>query len=130
MSSNELIVENESSTEGSFKTIQKRPQLISKYHTRVLRSLAHSMRAIVQIGKDGMTEGVIQATRDALAQHELIKISINSESPTERKSGAKQLATTTGSHLIQVIGRVIVLYRRGEDEAKVHLPKDKKGKKL
>ena len=130
MSSNESMIDDESAIADSFKAIQKRPQSISKYHTRTLRSLAHSMRAIVQIGKDGMSEGVVQATRDALAQHELIKVSINGESPTERKSGAEQLATATGSHLIQVIGRVIVLYRRGENEAKVHLPKDKKGKKL
>ena len=108
------------------KIIHKRPLTIANTQKRYLRSLAHTMRAVVQIGKEGMSDGVIQATRDALAQHELIKVSINGESPTERKSGAEQLSLATGSHLIQVIGRVIVLYRRGDHEAKITLPKTKK----
>ena len=120
---------NDTTDTSPIKTIQKRPMTITNSQMRYLRSLAHDRRAVVQIGKDGMTTGVIQATRDALSQHELIKVSINGESPTERKSGAQQLAAATGSHLIQVIGRVLVLYRRGEDEQpKVALPKAKKNK--
>ena len=113
----------------AIKTIQKRPLTIAGSQKRHLRSLGHNLKAVVQIGQHGITAGVIQAIRDALSQHELIKVSINGESPTERKSGAEQLASATGSHLIQVIGRVIVLYRRGEDEqAKVPLPRVKKNK--
>ena len=66
----------------------------------------------MQIGQAGLSDGVIEATKVALEQHELIKVSINGESPTERKSGAEALAQATGSHVAQVIGRVILLYRK------------------
>src|SRR4051812_15797394 len=42
--------------------------------TRYLRGLGHHLDAIVQIGKDGITEGVIAATRAALLAHELVKV--------------------------------------------------------
>ena len=81
---------------------------------RSLRAQAHHLRPIVQIGQAGLTEGVISATQAALEQHELIKVSINGESPTERKSGAIALGQKTGSHVVQVIGRVIILFREAE----------------
>ena len=80
------------------------PLPLSGAEKRFLRALAHILRPTVQIGKDGISEGVINATQAALEQHELIKVSINGESPTERKSGAASLAKSTGSHVVQVIG--------------------------
>ena len=95
-----------------------RPVAISSARRRSLRAQAHHLRPVVQIGQAGLTEGVISATQAALEQHELIKISINSESPTERKSGALELGSATGAHVIQVIGRVIVLFREAEKTQK------------
>ena len=37
-----------------------------------LRSLAHGLRPVVQVGADGFTEPVIQATSDALAEHDFL----------------------------------------------------------
>ena len=76
-----------------------------------LRSLAHGLRPVVQIGADGLTEPVIQATVEALAEHELIKVKLGQAFEGERKEAARELATATEADLTQVIGRVIVLYR-------------------
>ena len=95
-----------------------RPSTISSARKRSLRAQAHHLRPVVQIGQAGLTDGVVSATRAALEQHELIKISINSESPTDRKSGALELGSATGAHVIQVIGRVIVLFRKAEKTQK------------
>lgn len=91
-----------------------RPSAMTSAERRQFRAQGHHLKPIVQIGQAGLSEGVIQATQVALEQHELIKVSINGESPTERKSGAEALAKATGSHVIQVIGRVILLYRLTE----------------
>ena len=106
------------------------PTPLSGAEKRFLRSLAHILRPVVQIGKDGLSEGVIQATLAALEQHELIKVSINGESPTERKSGAASLSASTGSHVVQVIGRVLILYRQHEKEPQIQLPRPKKKRKM
>ena len=92
-------------------TLPLRPISITSSERRKLRAKGHHLKPVVQIGQGGMSEGVIQATQVALEQHELIKVSINGESPTERKSGAEDLGKATGSHVVQVIGRVILLYR-------------------
>ena len=76
-----------------------------------LRSLAHGLRPVVQVGADGLTEPVIQATAEALAEHELIKVKLGQGFAGERKEAARELAAATESDLTQVIGRVIVLYR-------------------
>lgn len=76
-----------------------------------LRSLAHGLRPVVQIGADGLTDPVIQATAEALAEHELIKVRLGQSFTGERRAAARELAAATESDLAQVIGRVIVLYR-------------------
>ena len=91
-----------------------KPKEITSARRRSLRAQAHHLRPVVQIGQAGLTEGVITATQAALEQHELIKVSINGESPTERKSGAHALGKAAGAHVIQVIGRVIILFREAD----------------
>lgn len=108
--------ESPSSPSSSQQLPVLRPASMTSSERRQFRAQGHHLKAIVQIGQAGLSEGVIQATKEALEQHELIKVSINGESPTERKSGAQELALATGSHLIQVIGRVILLYRKGKQE--------------
>lgn len=76
-----------------------------------LRSLAHGLRPVVQVGADGLTPPVIQATVEALAEHELVKVKLGQGFAGERKAAARELAEATESDLTQVIGRVIVLYR-------------------
>lgn len=76
-----------------------------------LRSLAHGLRPVVQIGADGLTAPVIQATVEALAEHELIKVKLGQGFTGERKDAARELAAAAEADLAQVIGRVIVLYR-------------------
>lgn len=99
------------SDQTSKQVIALSPESITSAQRRQLRAHAHSLRPVVQIGQAGLSEGVINATKEALEQHELIKVSINGEAPTERKQGAQDLAVHVGAHVIQVIGRVIILYR-------------------
>jgi len=118
-----------SNQESTSSVVQKsaiialRPISITSSERRNLRAKGHHLKPIVQIGQGGMSEGVIQATQAALEQHELIKVSINGESPTERKSGAEDLGKATGSHVVQVIGRVILLYRLRKKQASHTKPK-------
>ncbi len=98
------------------------PILLSGAQRRALRKAGHHLSAVVQIGKNGLTDGLVQATAVALEQHELIKISISRESPVERHDCADELAEQTGSHVAQVIGRIVLLYRRRLENPTVALP--------
>ncbi len=89
---------------------------------RALRALGHHLQVIVMIGKEGITPAVIQATDQALEDHELIKIKLGESSPIDRHEAAQELASATQSQIAQVLGRTILLYRRHPEKPKIALP--------
>jgi RNA-binding protein len=87
-----------------------------------LRALAHHLDPIVQVGHEGLTEAVIAQIDEALAAHELIKVRIASESPVDREEAAARIAEGARAEVAQIIGRVVVVYRRRPKKAKVAVP--------
>ncbi len=100
----------------------KNPVNLTGAQRRALRGLGHHLKPVVQIGKSGITDGLVEATEAALLQHELIKIAISGESPDGRKEAPELLATRAGAHVAQVIGRVALLYRRRSEDPSIELP--------
>lgn len=88
-----------------------------------LRALAHHLSPLVQLGKDGLTEGVIAATEEALGMHELVKVRVLESSPEPRSEIAEPLAKATGSHVVGQVGRIVMLYRMHEEKPVIELPK-------
>jgi len=86
-----------------------------------LRSLAQNERPLFQVGKDGISDTLVDTVNTALKKRELIKITILKTCPTDLKETAFDLAMLTKSDLIQVIGRNVVLYKKGR-EPKILLP--------
>ena len=81
-----------------------------------LRKQANALTAIFQIGKENITEPLIEAVDAALKKRELIKLSVLETSELSAKEAAEQLAAATGAEVIQCIGRKLVLYRQKEEE--------------
>jgi len=79
---------------------------------RALRGHGHALFAIVQIGKSGVTEAVIKQVQQALTDHELIKVKIGAECPADRYEVADRLAGEPGVNIVQMVGRVLLLYKR------------------
>lgn len=90
---------------------------------RYLRGLGHHLDAIVQIGKDGITDGLVAALNEALRVHELVKVKVGTESPVDRKVAGPELATRTGATLAQTLGRTLLLYKRHPSRPKIELPR-------
>jgi len=91
---------------------------------RYLRALAHDLKPVVQIGAQGLNEGVLRAVDGALQTHELIKIRVSGEGLSPASVGA-ELAAQARAHLAQVIGKVLVLYRRRKQKPTLILPGEK-----
>jgi RNA-binding protein len=90
---------------------------------RHLRSLGHHLEPVVQLGKNGLTDTVIAAVDQALADHELVKVRVGTECPDDRNDVAERLGTAVKGEVAQVLGRTMLLYRRHPKEPKIHLPK-------
>ena len=83
------------------------------------RAQANSLDPEFQIGKGGMSEGLVAQTLDSFRTKELIKIKVLLDSaPESPRAFADSLAEATGSEVIQVIGGVIVLYKENPDLGK------------
>lgn len=89
---------------------------------RHLRALAHHIVPVVIVGKDGVTDGVAQASSRALADHELIKVRVLETAPQHASETGAQLAQALGAHVAGRAGRIVILYRRNEDEPQIRLP--------
>jgi RNA-binding protein len=94
-------------------------------HKSFLRSLAHPLKPVVQLGHQGLTEGVVAALEVALERHELIKLKVSGESEVGAAELAPAIEKATRSQVAQIIGRTIVLYRRRDENPKIVLPKAK-----
>ena len=81
-----------------------------------LRSLAMTLKPIYQIGKDGITENLIEGLSLALEAHELIKVSVLKTVGEPLKQIAYDITSATNSELIQIIGRQVVLYRKSKKQ--------------
>ena len=76
------------------------------------QQIGHHLRPIVTVGNLGITDGVIEETRRALRDHELIKVKLNIEKKTERDREVKSLSFTVDAHFIQLIGKNALLYKK------------------
>ena len=89
---------------------------------RYLKGLAHSLKPVVQIGDKGLTPSVIASIQAELENHELIKVRANSDNGMRPKKEAPNIASTVDATLVGAIGRIITLYKRRPQDAKIRLP--------
>ena len=89
----------------------------------ILRSEASKTEAIFQRGKGGVSDAMIKSIGDALEARELIKISVLDNSDSAARDAAEEIAEATGSEVVSVIGRKIILFRRASkpDKRKISL---------
>ncbi|AGH81768.1 hypothetical protein PCNPT3_09150 [Psychromonas sp. CNPT3] len=95
---------------------------LSNKQKKHLKSLAHSLKPIVLLGQNGLTEGVLAEIENALSFHELIKVKIATDDRETKQLIIDAIVRETEAINITKIGHVVVLYRQSE-ENKVELPR-------
>lgn len=95
---------------------------LTKKQVQHLKALAHHLNPVVMIGNNGLTEGVLAETEVALTHHELIKVKIAGEDREMKTLIADTIVRETGAYNVQIIGKILVLYRPSEAR-KIILPK-------
>lgn len=87
-----------------------------------LRALGNSIDPIVLIGKEGISEGVINQTDEALEARELLKVSILRNSLLDPWEACTELCEATGADPVQVIGNKFIIYRKSKEKPSIQLP--------
>ena len=91
-----------------------------------LKGLAMNIDPIYNIGKSSITPEFTNGIAEALEARELIKISVLKNCADDPRELAEILADRTGSEVVQVIGKKIILYKESKKNKKIELPKEKK----
>jgi RNA-binding protein len=90
---------------------------LSGKQKRTLKSLAHHLKPVVYIGKNGITPGLMQAIEQALDDHELIKIKFI-DFKDEKRDFLERIAAETGAQPLNLIGNIAIVFRQCSDESK------------
>lgn len=110
---------------------RKKQAKLSNVQIRFLRGLGHHLNTLSMVGKEGISDTLVQSVNDNLDAHELVKIRVQDTSPLDRKEAATALAEATGSALVQVLGKTFLLYHENKDrkdDGKIFLPQKKKSR--
>ena len=76
-----------------------------------LKAKSHAMHSVLQIGKSGATDSVIEEIIKILKKKKLIKIKLL-PSAGDRKKLADEIVSKTGAVLVRSVGRVVVLHKK------------------
>lgn len=85
--------------------------LTSKQRT-FLNSQAHSLKPIIQIGKNGLNDQIKTSVRQALDARELIKVTLLQNTDENIHEVAEILEEEIGVDTVQKIGRILILYKQ------------------
>lgn len=89
---------------------------------RYLKGLANPISHRYLLGKGEIDESFLSQIDAALEAKELIKVGLNGNCSLAPKEAGEILSSKTGAELVQIIGHVIVLYRRSKKNPKIVLP--------
>ena len=87
------------------------------FQRRHLRSLAHPLRPVVMIGKEGLTEAVLAKTDQELLAHELIKVRFG-DWKEEKRALLSEMAEKLLAEVVGVVGHVGILFRQNREPEK------------
>ena len=88
-----------------------------------LRGLAHHLKPVVQVGKQGLIENLISTVSQALDAHELIKIKFV-DLKSQKRELSCEIARRTQSEVAGLVGNIAILYRQHSlpEKRKIRLP--------
>lgn len=91
---------------------------------KYLRGVAHGYKPLVQIGKERLSESVLDAIDTALEAHELVKVKIAAERD-QRERFVPVIEERLNCECVGTVGRMAILYRENPDPEKrsISVPK-------
>ena len=89
---------------------------------RYLRAMAHPLKPVLNLGKQGLSQETRREIEAQLLEHELIKVRVLDNCPLTKKECVDELFRAKGLEVVQVIGKTLVLYCPYPEEPEIELP--------
>ena len=95
---------------------------LSPNQRKYLKQLAHPLKPLVQIGKDGVTPNFVRNLLEQIGIHELIKARILNNC-LDDVSDIQAEIEAAGITVVQKVGHVFTLFLQREKESQINLPR-------
>ena len=95
--------------------------MLTPKQKRDLKALASQLTIRYQIGKNEISDSLIDVLNKALVAHELIKIDVMKSCTLPVMEIAIDIANKLNAELVHVMGRVIILFRRNKENPKIKI---------
>ena len=95
---------------------------LSGKQRRYLRGQGNSIKPTVYLGKDGISDALLNSLGEAFNNRELVKVRVEKSCELERKEVGHQLAQAAAAHMVQVLGNTLLLYQPNPDKPEIKLP--------
>lgn len=86
--------------------------MLNKKQKVELKAQANTLKPLYQVGKQDISDTQIDLLDKALTANELIKISVLKTQDASVTNVAMELSSALHADVVQIIGRVITLYRK------------------
>lgn len=97
--------------------------MLTSNEKRQLKALASTLDTKYQVGKNEISDNLVAMLDKALTARELIKIDVMKSVEVPIMELALDLSSRLNAEIVQVVGRVIVLYRMNKQNRKIRLQK-------
>ena len=97
--------------------------MLTQNQKKQLKALAAKLEIKYQIGKKEISDTLIDMLDKAITAHELIKIDVMKGYDGEMEPLAMELSMRLKAEVVQIVGRVIVLFRRNKEKPQIKLVK-------
>lgn len=98
--------------------------MITTKQRAFLRGLGNALEPVMQIGKEGITDNVLNGVYLLLEARELVKVKVLKNCDMDAKEIANLLAQKLEAEVVQVIGSIFILYKKStrKDFKHIQLP--------
>lgn len=90
--------------------------MITSKQRAYLRKISHTLEPVFQIGKEGVTDNLLEGISQALNKREVIKVHILETALLDTRETCNEIAREIGAEPVQAIGNKFILYREAEEE--------------
>jgi len=97
--------------------------MLTQNQKKQLKTLIVQDKTKYQIGKSEVTNALLDMLDKALTARELIKVEVLKSATTPIMELTLYLSSELHAEVVQVVGRVIVLYRKNKENPKIKLCK-------
>ena len=97
--------------------------MLTQNEKKQLKALAAKETTKYQVGKKEITDSLLTMLDKALTARELIKVDVLRGAEDPIMELALDLSSRLHAEIVQVVGKVIVLYRKNKENPKIKLKK-------